>query len=234
MKNGSGDIRLISQASLQIHGLLHAYTPVVENWQPKSACWSRPRNSWCGTTDSVFCNVIGRWKILPGEAINVNEARRISQTSPDPLLLGWGLEGTGVSFHCLQFWATSGSARLTDNRFHIVPPVSMTKNESVPYFAHPSIPQWIWLPQPGERLKQKDWKPRGQMRRGHYYDNNKTTVCHLAIPRATVSRLFWNGATAISLSQGGLKIPRRKELVAWARKIVLEEINRVEIACLND
>ena len=142
--------------------------------------------------------------------------------------------GTGVSFHCLQFWATSGSARLTDNRFHIVPPVSMTKNESVPYFAHPSIPQRIWLPQPGERLKQKDWKPRGQIRRGHYYDNNKMTVCHLAIPRATVSRLFWNGVTAISLSQGGLKIPRRKELVAWARKIVLEEINRVEIACLND
>jgi len=45
----------------------------------------------------------------------------------------------------------------------------MTKNESLPYFGHPCVPQRIWLPQPGERLKQKDWKPRGQICRSQYY-----------------------------------------------------------------
>ena len=59
-------------------------------------------------------------------------------------------------------------------------------------------------------------------------DNNKTTVCHLAIPRE-VSCLLYGGnwkAMAISLSQGGLKIPRRKEMVARARKIMQEKIKQ--------
>ena len=62
----------------------------------------------------------------------------------------------------------SDSARLTDGSTWYSP-VSMTKNESLSYFGHPCVPQRIWLPQPGERLKQKDWKPRGQSFRGQYY-----------------------------------------------------------------
>ena len=60
-------------------------------------------------------------------------------------------------------------------------------------------------------------------------DNNKTTVCHLAIPKsATYSGTGIESGvgfplsmkrgdrkvTVISLSQGGLKIPRSKELAA--------------------
>ena len=44
----------------------------------------------------------------------------------------------------------------------------LTENESLPYLGHPCVRQQIRLPQP-ERLKQKDWKPREQIRRGHYY-----------------------------------------------------------------
>ena len=33
------------------------------------------------------------------------------------------------------------------------------------YFGRPCVPQRIWLPQPGERLEQKNWKPSGQIRR---------------------------------------------------------------------
>ena len=77
-------------------------------------------------------------------------------------------------------------------------------------------PQRIWLPQlPGEQ-KDEDKSPVAVIMRG--IDNNKTTVCHLAIP-TDVSRFLRHGAaTAISLSQGGLKIPRHEELVARAIK----------------
>ena len=55
-------------------------------------------------------------------------------------------------------------------------------------------------------------------------ENNKRTVCHLA--RNQMLTLAWGDwkATAISLSQGRLKIPRHKELVAWARKITQGKI----------
>ena len=64
-------------------------------------------------------------------------------------------------------------------------------------------------------------------------DNNKTTVCHLAIPRSQPLALALGNlkATTISLSQGGLKISRNKELVARARNILQEKI---KIAHSND
>ena len=66
-------------------------------------------------------------------------------------------------------------------------PVSMAKDESLTYFGHPCVPQRIWLPQPGKRLKQR--KTGNQEDRFdvaiimHSVGNNKTTVCYLAIPR---------------------------------------------------
>ena len=54
---------------------------------------------WCCTTDCVFCNVIGEEKTSPQKVININEARRISRMSPDPLIswVGSGHETTPLT-----------------------------------------------------------------------------------------------------------------------------------------
>ena len=77
--------------------------------------------------------------------------------------------------------------------------------------------------------------------------NNRTTVCHLAIPREVI-RLLWHGEEiecevkerVISLSQGGLKIPRHREFVAQVRGIMQEKSKNLPhsngqffVCCMN-
>ena len=74
-------------------------------------------------------------------------------------------------------------------------PVSMAENKSLPYFGYLCVPQRIWLPQPGERRKTGNPEDRFAVAIIMCsIDNNKMTVCHLAIPRE-VSRLLWHGVT---------------------------------------